>query len=176
MLGPDDPLPAGAPEGLARAAALSRPARILPAAPPARPWPGVFGPEPAPGWCGHYQKAELAHQAGDWARVAELLAAARQANLAPRRGEEWLPFLAALYKLDRAEEAESLAAAALELTGESERPALERALARLRPPRPAAPAAPAAPVSPPLPASPPPAVTPDPFLPENPAPAAGGAD
>jgi hypothetical protein len=34
--------------------------------------PGVFGPEPKHGWCYYFERAQLAAQTGDWARVAEL--------------------------------------------------------------------------------------------------------
>jgi hypothetical protein len=34
--------------------------------------PAVYGPEPAHGWCYHFQRADLARQAGNWAQVARL--------------------------------------------------------------------------------------------------------
>ncbi len=34
--------------------------------------PGIYGPEPAHGWCYYLEKAELAAQSGDWRRVASL--------------------------------------------------------------------------------------------------------
>ncbi|MEP0805974.1 MAG: hypothetical protein HRF47_10805 [Chloroflexota bacterium] len=34
--------------------------------------PAIYGPEPAHGWCYHFQKADLARQLGDWQEVARL--------------------------------------------------------------------------------------------------------
>jgi hypothetical protein len=34
--------------------------------------PAIYGPEPAHGWCYHFQKADLARQLGDWEEVVKL--------------------------------------------------------------------------------------------------------
>ncbi len=34
--------------------------------------PAIYGPEPAHGWCYHFQKADLARQVGDWEEVVKL--------------------------------------------------------------------------------------------------------
>jgi len=34
--------------------------------------PGIYGPEPAHGWCYYFQRASLAAQAGDWRSVARM--------------------------------------------------------------------------------------------------------
>ena len=63
--------------------------------PPHTPPEVVFGPEPAHGWCYYYQQADLARQAGDWARVLEIEAQAVALGLSPTDPVEWLPFLGA---------------------------------------------------------------------------------
>jgi len=60
---PDDSL-------LRDAASLSSTAPVLNEA-TAR-MPEIYGPEPAHGWCYYFEKADLARQSKDWARVAEL--------------------------------------------------------------------------------------------------------
>ncbi|MFH1035356.1 MAG: hypothetical protein V1806_12680 [Pseudomonadota bacterium] len=80
-------------------AAYSRPELIL-AQPYPRPMdPAIFGPEPAHGWCYHYQKAALARQMGDWLQVERLGQQAQDLGLAPRDPLEWLPFLEAQVRL-----------------------------------------------------------------------------
>jgi tetratricopeptide (TPR) repeat protein len=34
--------------------------------------PAIYGPEPAHGWCYHFQRADLARQMGDWEEVIKL--------------------------------------------------------------------------------------------------------
>ncbi|MDX9992256.1 MAG: hypothetical protein RBS68_09430 [Anaerolineales bacterium] len=65
--------------------------RLSPASPPAQ----VFGPEPAPDWCFHYARAELARQQANWDEVARLDAQAVQLGLFPADPLEWLPFVEA---------------------------------------------------------------------------------
>jgi hypothetical protein len=55
----------------------------------------MFGPEPAHRWCYYFEQADLARQAGDWKRVAELGAKATAANLHAEDWAEWTPFLQA---------------------------------------------------------------------------------
>lgn len=52
------------------AAALSNPEQIV--ASPDAVMPGVYGSEPAHGWCYYFQKADLARQFHDWDEVAAL--------------------------------------------------------------------------------------------------------
>ncbi|MFZ5820030.1 MAG: hypothetical protein ACOYYJ_09015 [Chloroflexota bacterium] len=52
------------------AASLSTTESIL--AEPLARMPEIFGPEPAHGWCYYFEQADLARQALDWERVAEL--------------------------------------------------------------------------------------------------------
>jgi hypothetical protein len=52
------------------AAALSSSEWILPSE--SAHMPRLFGPEPEHGWCYFFERADLAAQMGDWARVAEL--------------------------------------------------------------------------------------------------------
>jgi hypothetical protein len=53
----------------------------------------IFGPEPAHHWCYYYQKAELAHQLGDWDRVVSLGDAAEKLGYHPNNVQEWFPFI-----------------------------------------------------------------------------------
>lgn len=52
------------------ASALSNADRIL--ANQQAVMPAIYGPEPAHGWCYHFQKADLARQMGDWQEVVKL--------------------------------------------------------------------------------------------------------
>jgi hypothetical protein len=52
------------------AARLSSSAWLLPDA--VARMPGIYGPEPAHGWCYYFERAQLAAQFGDWRRVAAL--------------------------------------------------------------------------------------------------------
>jgi hypothetical protein len=52
------------------ASALSNADRIL--REPSAVMPAIYGPEPAHGWCYHFEKAELARQFGDWETVVKL--------------------------------------------------------------------------------------------------------
>jgi hypothetical protein len=52
---------------------LSKLSLILPdGSAPARPPEQIFGPEPEPGWCYYFEKAELARQIENWVEVARL--------------------------------------------------------------------------------------------------------
>jgi hypothetical protein len=55
----------------------------------------IFGNEPEHDWCYYYQKASLARQYGDWAKVRALGYEIREKKLAPNDDIEWLPFLQA---------------------------------------------------------------------------------
>lgn len=57
-------------------------------------WPeAIFGPQPEPGWCIYYERAELARQRGDWQAVATIGDRAFQSNDPPREPLERLPFI-----------------------------------------------------------------------------------
>ncbi len=73
-------------------AAYSSVGLILPDAEPKPPPQGIFGREPAHGWCYYYQKAALARQRQDWAGVARLGDEAAQKGLSPQDVSEWMPF------------------------------------------------------------------------------------
>jgi hypothetical protein len=53
-----------------QASALSNADRVL--AEQTSVMPAIYGPEPAHGWCYHFEKADLAAQFGDWEEVARL--------------------------------------------------------------------------------------------------------
>ena len=84
--------------------ALSDPALILPEAPPPA-IPALLGAEPQRGWCYFYEKAELARQTGDWAKVASLGRQAFKLGLAPAEAYEWLPFIEADARTGQVDEA-----------------------------------------------------------------------
>jgi hypothetical protein len=52
----------------------------------------LFGPEPPPGWCFHYQRARLAQEQGDWEGVARLGDAALARGLRPLAASETTVF------------------------------------------------------------------------------------
>ncbi len=89
---------------LTDAIALSDPSLVLPDAPPPS-IPTILGAEPQRGWCYFYAKAELARQAGDWAKVASLGNQAFKLGLAPEETYEWLPFIEAQARLGQVDEA-----------------------------------------------------------------------
>jgi len=64
---------------------------------------GLFGSEPAHGWCYYYQKAALARQAGDWKSVAALGEKALSDGFYPSDKIEWMPFLQAYVSLGQKE-------------------------------------------------------------------------
>lgn len=83
-------------------APYSKISEILTSARQAIPPRDIFGPEPEPGWCYYYQKAQLARQDQDWQTVADLAAQVIDLELQPGDRTEWLPFLeGAVYTGDR---------------------------------------------------------------------------
>lgn len=77
----------------------------------------VFGREPAADWCYFYEKADLARQYADWARVADLGDRARGRGYLPDGTgsdsvHEWLPFIEGYSHVGRWEEAAQLTLAA----------------------------------------------------------------
>ncbi len=85
------------PHPLDRALPLSDPGNIAVAAPPAVLPAALFGAQPAPDWCYYFEQAELARQAGNWRRVAELgdQALALQPRLYPVNAPELTPYIGA---------------------------------------------------------------------------------
>jgi hypothetical protein len=71
--------------------------------------PGLFGEEPAQGWCYYYQTASLARQRQDWAEVARLADSALEQGLEPAERSEWLPFLEGYVFTGQAEQAARVA-------------------------------------------------------------------
>ncbi len=55
----------------------------------------TFGAPPSGTWCELYEKADLARQVGDWARVVTLWESAQSAELWPLDAVEYLPFVEA---------------------------------------------------------------------------------
>ncbi len=88
----------GTPELLDLALPLSNPSLIrVEATSPAVLPETIYQDLPAPGeqWCYHYQKADLARQAGDWQQVAEIGDLAFQLDDSPNRASERVPFIEA---------------------------------------------------------------------------------
>jgi hypothetical protein len=52
-------------------------------------------PNPEQDWCYYYEKADLAYQYGEWDEVIQLWETARQNDLQPDNGFEYLPFIEA---------------------------------------------------------------------------------
>lgn len=80
---------------------------------PGYPPEDIFGPEPEHSWCYYFQKAELAHQLGDWQKVAALGDEAQAkgfnlSNSASNTWHEWLPFIESYAMLERWDEAAQL--------------------------------------------------------------------
>lgn len=106
----DQDLP-GRPLFITPAAAFSRTDLILPdPLDPASPPIEIFGPEPEHDWCYFFEKAELARQQKDWAKVSAL--ADQALPLAPRLTQtnalEWMPFIEGYAHLNRWSDAEKL--------------------------------------------------------------------
>jgi len=84
-----------------------------PAAPPA----AIFGPEPDPGWCYFFQKAELAVQFGEWQSGKALLPQGLQLSesLTGDHAAELRPFIQILAHLGRWDEAQKWTRKAISL-------------------------------------------------------------
>ncbi len=96
------------PRSVVQALPLSNPAAwvsdgVSPAVPE---W--LFGVEPQHRWCYYFQKADLARQAEEWGRVAQLGDQAFAAPYYPDDPAEYLPFIEAYGRLGRLEEARKL--------------------------------------------------------------------
>jgi hypothetical protein len=55
----------------------------------------IYGPEPAHGWCYHYQKAELARSQQNWQEILRLWQTAKTQQAETRYGLEYLPYVEA---------------------------------------------------------------------------------
>jgi hypothetical protein len=53
----------------------------------------VLGPEPEPGWCYYFEKADLARQMGEWQQVVKLGEAAFILDGSPNHASEMVPFI-----------------------------------------------------------------------------------
>ena len=108
----------GKPLFITPGAQFSRPDLIVtnPAA-PASPPVGLFGPEPAHGWCYYFEKAELARQSGDWARVAKIgdQALAKSPEMSEANVLEWLPYIEGYAHIGQLNEAEQLSQKVLQI-------------------------------------------------------------
>mgnify|MGYP001443693995 CR=1 FL=1 len=84
-------------------------------------FPAFLGKTPADDWCLFYQQADLARQQGDWAEVLSIYEKTARLGLRPGNPLEWHPFLEALIRAKRTEDAAALTAA---FQSENERNAL----------------------------------------------------
>jgi hypothetical protein len=96
------------PDSLTAPIALSDPSRILIEAPSPRLPDPPFSEEPAHAWCYYYEKAELARQAQDWSKIAQLAMQAAGQGLAPQDAFEWLPFIEGYARTGNVHAAEDL--------------------------------------------------------------------
>lgn len=94
----------------------------------------LFGSQPDPYWCSYLQQAGLAYQQQDWAEIIRIWDASQAADLDAYDGHEYVPFIEALAREGRVEEAVELSVRAYHRTLQSV-PALcaawERARAQL---------------------------------------------
>jgi hypothetical protein len=77
--------------------------------PPNLPPQDVFGQEPVRDWCFYYQKIDLARQAGDWTKAAQLADEAAQKGFRPQDVSEWMPVLEAYASTDQEKKANQAA-------------------------------------------------------------------
>jgi hypothetical protein len=73
----------------------------------------LFGPQPEPGWCYYFEKADLARQQGDWRGVAEIGEQALLLADGPRHPAELAPFIQGYAHLGEWERAGALTLQAL---------------------------------------------------------------
>ena len=96
------------PRTAAQALALSNLNRILPDPSAVSVPPSVLGPEPAHRWCYYFEKADLARQQEDWAKVAEIGDEVFTIPYYPDDPSEYLPFVEAYARTGRWPEARDL--------------------------------------------------------------------
>ena len=68
----------------------------------------IFGEEPEHTWCYYFEKADLAHQYGDWQEVIRLMDEAKEQGFAPTEMKEFLPLLNAYLQTGDVESALTL--------------------------------------------------------------------
>jgi hypothetical protein len=95
---------------------ISYVSRIVDDAKAARPDPDIFGSEPAHKWCYFFEKADLARQEQDWRTVLQLENQAKERNLSPKFGPEYIPFIEAHAQIRDWQKAYDLSLAAQKLT------------------------------------------------------------
>lgn len=84
-------------EPLPKAIALSNLNRIIPDPEvPARPIPEFFDQPRVKPWCYYFEKAELARQVGDFAKIPDLWDHTKEQYLAPDEISEYYPFIEGL--------------------------------------------------------------------------------
>jgi len=81
------------PPNMTLAATASRIDNVLTDAEFSDPPVFIYGKEPEHDWCYYFQKADLASQLGDWAKVASLGDEMIRLKLSPQDRVEWQPFL-----------------------------------------------------------------------------------
>ena len=86
----------------------SEPAQIITDAPQASLPDPPFSAEPEHTWCYFYDKAELAHQTGDWATIVKISSEAKALGYQPTDPVEWLPFIEAYARTGDMDEAARL--------------------------------------------------------------------
>ena len=96
------------PRTAASALSLSNLEQIIPTPANDVTLPSVFGLEPAHSWCYYFEKADLARQSDDWARVAEIGDQAFAIPYYPDDPSEYLPFVEAYARTGRWEDAREL--------------------------------------------------------------------
>ena len=69
----------------------------------------IYGKEPEHDWCYYFQKADLASQLGDWAKVTSLGDETIRLQLSPEDRIEWQPFLKAYALTGNAEQLNQMA-------------------------------------------------------------------
>ena len=74
----------------------------------------IFGSEPVHTWCYFYQKADAAHQAGDWEEVLGIEDTLKEQGYEPNNKLEWIPFIDAYANLGKWREAADLTLSAYE--------------------------------------------------------------
>ena len=96
------------PRTAAKALELSNLEQIIPIQTNAVSLPSIFGSEPTHTWCYYFEKADLARQTDDWAKVAEIGDQAFAIPYHPDDISEYLPFIEAYARTGRWEDARDL--------------------------------------------------------------------
>jgi len=106
------------PQSLVDASSLARPELVeSSSAATARPPANFFNAEPAHQWCYDFEKADLARQGEDWAKVASLGDAALKLPLQAQEPVEYFAFIEGYARSARLEQAEALSQTAAAKSG-----------------------------------------------------------